>query len=316
MLTTSLTAKPASGADNPGFRVWLRNLRAEALAAGISQPTLDKAFKNLKPIPRVIELDRSQPEFKLTLKEYLQLVTPASRAVAGRKVMAENRTLLQEISRRYGVQPPYLVALWGIESSYGKVTGGFPVIGALATLAYDGRRGAFFRRELLQALEIIDAKHISTGNMRGSWAGAMGQVQFMPSTFQRFAVDYDGNGRIDIWWDRGDALASAANYLARCGWNGDQLWGREVFLPKGFDHGLSGLKTRKRLREWATLGVLRINGRDLPQKPNLPASLVKPDGPGGRAFLVYGNYRALLKWNRSHFFAVAVGTLADRIRKR
>ena len=298
------------GATKPSFQVWLADARKEALSIGVSEEILDHAFRDLRPIPLVIKRDRSQPEFKLTLDEYLNRVVPENRIRKGRKKLHEHRDLLTRISKQYGVQPEYVVALWGIESRYGKHTGSFPVLAAVATLAYDGRRSTYFRREFFNALKILDAGHISAENMNGSWAGAMGQVQFMPSSFQSYAVDYDGDGRIDIWNNEGDALASAANYLARSGWEGDQGWGREIQLPKGFNKKLINTRIRKSLSEWQRMG---ISGKGLPQDPNLQASIVQPGGEGGRTFLAYPNYRVILKWNRSNFFAVAVGTLADRI---
>jgi len=298
------------GATKPSFQVWLADVRKEALANGVSEETLNNAFRDLRPIPLVIKRDRSQPEFKLTLDEYLNRVVTERRIREGRKKLHEHRDLLTRISKQYGVQQEYVVALWGIETRYGERTGSFPVLAAVATLAYDGRRSKYFRRELLNALKILDDGHISAENMNGSWAGAMGQVQFMPSSFQSYAVDYDGDGRIDIWNNVGDALASAANYLARSGWEGDQGWGQEVQLPKGFNKKLINSRVRKSLNEWQRMGV---SGKGFPQNPNLQASIVQPDRQGGRTFLAYPNYRVILKWNRSNFFAVAVGTLADRI---
>ena len=310
----SVVTLPLSSAEMPqSFETWLADLRAEALVRGISQATLNEALSGLEPIPRVIELDRNQPEFKLTFAEYLNRVVPQNRVVTGRKKLREHQSLLTRISQRYGVQPRFLVALWGIETDFGRYMGDFPMIGAIATLAYDGRRSSFFRNELFHALRIVQKGHIGAAKMRGSWAGAMGQVQFMPSTFQSFAVDYDGDRRIDIWSNLGDVFASAANYLSQSGWVADQIWGREVSLPTQFNRKLVSLKTRKRLTEWQALAVRRLNGKDLPMKPNLLASVVQPDGPEGKAFIVYRNYRALLEWNQSVFFGLAVGILADRI---
>lgn len=310
----SVVTLPLSSAEMPqSFETWLADLRAEALVRGISQATLNEALSGLEPIPRVIELDRNQPEFKLTFAEYLNRVVPQNRVVTGRKKLREHQSLLTRISQRYGVQPRFLVALWGIETDFGRYMGDFPMIGAIATLAYDGRRSSFFRNELFHALRIVQKGHIGAAKMRGSWAGAMGQVQFMPSTFQSFAVDYDGDRRIDIWSNLGDVFASAANYLSQSGWVADQIWGREVSLPTQFNRKLVSLKTRKRLTEWQALAVRRLNGKDLPMKPNLLASVVQPDGPEGKAFIVYRNYRALLEWNQSIFFGLAVGILADRI---
>jgi len=199
-----------------------------------------------------------------------------------------------------------------VETDFGRLTGGFPVISALATLAYDGRRSKYFRKALLGAIKIIDDGHIKAADMTGSWAGAMGQSQFMPSSFLAYAVDYDGDGRKNIWTSREDVFASTANYLARVGWKGDQTWGRAVRLPKDMDPALAGLKIRKRLSQWRKLGVRRADGGALPKR-DLMASLVLAEGPGSPAFLVYGNYRAILKWNRSTFYALAIGSLADRL---
>lgn len=294
------------------FDAWVGELKHEARELGISDAVLEAAFADIAPIPRVIELDRSQPEFTLTFEEYLERVLPPRRVRMGRERLAAHGALLEEIGREYGVQPRFIVALWGIETDFGRITGGYPVIAALATLAHDGRRSAFFRGELLNALEILDQGHIDVAAMEGSWAGAMGQVQFMPSSFLNFAQDYDGDGRKDIWTTTADAFASAANYLARSGWNPEQTWGRKVRLPAGFDPDLVGRDMDKDLQEWQALGVRRADGRDLPAV-TIRASIVQPGGPAGPAYVVYNNYHVLLKWNRSDYFATTVGTLADRI---
>jgi membrane-bound lytic murein transglycosylase B len=301
---------PVVQADD--FSLWLKDFRAEALAAGISERLLNEAFADLQPLERVIELDRRQPEFTQRFEDYVSQRVTEARIAEGRRMMSRYPTWLNRVAERYGVQPRFLVALWGIESNYGQHTGSFPVIQSLATLAYEGRRGAYFRGELLQALRIADAGHIPLSRMKGSWAGAMGQAQFMPSTFSHYAVDADGDGRIDIWHSVPDVLGSAANYLHRLGWRDDQTWGRQVRLPKGFDENHAGLSTRKSLREWQRLGVRRMDGRALPVR-DLDASLILPEGLDGPAYLVYGNFRVLLNWNRSTAFAVAVGTLADQL---
>jgi membrane-bound lytic murein transglycosylase B len=307
-------AVTAEKAPEKDFSDWLKNLRVEAAAAGISQETLETALATVKaPLPRVIALDRSQPEFTQSLEEYVAARANKKRIDGGREVMARYPTWLGRIEREYGVQRRFLVALWGIESNYGTNIGGLPVLQSLATLAYDGRRADYFRRELINALHILDAGHIPLELLNGSWAGAMGQCQFMPSSFRRFAVDATGEGRIDIWTTVPDVLASMANYLARAGWKDDQTWGRPVKLPKKFDTSLAGLETRLPLSRWQALGVRRSDGSALPRRGDLRASLILPDGPGGPAYLVYDNFRALLSWNRSSAFAVAVGTLADRI---
>lgn len=295
------------------FKAWLAELRAEAQAKGISDGILDAALGRIKPIPRVIELDRRQPEFTLTFRHYLDRVVPASRVRKGRAKFRANRALLEEIGAKIGVQPRFIVALWGIETDFGRVTGGFKVIPALATLAFDGRRGAYFRKELLHALQILDEGHISPQAMVGSWAGAMGQSQFMPSSFLAYAIDYDGDGRRDIWTTRQDVFASAANYLAKSGWRADQTWGREVILPAGFDAAMADLEVRKSIGDWQALGVRRADGGDLPKR-RLAASIVLPEkGKMSPAYMVYNNYRTTLRWNRSTYFALAVGLLSDGI---
>jgi membrane-bound lytic murein transglycosylase B len=301
----------ATAAD-PSFHRWLMSLRQEALAQGIASETLDHALREIRPIPRVIELDCKQPEFVLTFQEYLDRAVPESRIADGREKLRQHHAQLTAIGQRYGVQPRFIVALWGIESDYGRRMGNFPVIAALATLAHDGRRSTYFRKELLHALHILDDGHISADQMIGSWAGAMGQSQFMPSSFRRYAVDRDGDGRRDIWGSRSDVFASIANYLARLGWRGDETWGREVRLPEGFNPKLIDLDQRKPLAEWRKLGVRLADGRELPAR-HLLASLVQPDDRDGRVFAVYHNYRVVMRWNRSTYFATAVGLLADRI---
>ncbi len=295
-------------ATDPSFQAWLKGVRRDALAAGVSKEVLDQAFRGLKPIPRVIELDRSQPEFKLTLQQYLNRVVSGKTVWDGRRLYREHKTLLGKIGEKYGVEPQYIVALWGIETRYGGITGGYPVIAALATLAYDGRRSAFFRAELIRALKILDEGHIPFEDMDGSWAGAMGQVQFMPSSFKSYAVDYDGDGRRDIWDNVPDALASAANYLSKSGWTPNQGWGGEVKAPPGFD-AKGASNAVKSLAEWRAMG---LSGRGVEGDPHTKAHLVVPD-QNGRLFLAYPNYGVILKWNRSNYFAIAVGTLADRI---
>ncbi|MHB1398968.1 MAG: lytic murein transglycosylase [Trichloromonadaceae bacterium] len=308
-----LTANVLAAEEDPGFRIWLDGLRQEAFGAGISQAVLDSALANLTgPLPRVLELDRKQPESTQTLADYLTTRVSDTRIANGRRMLSEYPTWLGRVERQYGVSRRIIVALWGIESNYGRNTGGFAVIPALATLAYDGRRGAYFRTELLEALRILDAGHIPLEQMNGSWAGAMGQCQFMPSSFRRFAVDGNGDGRKDIWTSVPDVLASTANYLNQAGWQQGQTWGRPVKLPKKFDDSRIGLHTRLPLSRWQALGVRQSNGSALPGR-TLQASLIRPDGPGTQAYLVYENFRVLLAWNRSSAFAVTVGTLADRL---
>ncbi len=301
--------------EGESFATWLVALRAEARERGVRDEILERAFRGVAPIPRVIELDRSQPEFTLTFQQYLDRVVPRARVNKGREKLAENRALLERVAKRFHVQPRFIVALWGIETDFGRLGGSFSVIASLATLAFDGRRSAFFRKELLDALTILEEGHIAPEDMKGSWAGAMGQNQFMPSSFVGYAVDFDGDGRRDIWQTRADVFASAANYLASQGWRDDRTWGRRVRLPEGFDFAAAGPKVVKALGHWQRLGVRRAEGGDLPSR-QLEASLALPDGEGGPAFLVYSNFETILKWNRSTFFAIAVGQLADRISGR
>ena len=299
-------------APKVAFDVWLADLREEALKKGITEETFNAALSTARPISRIIELDRNQPEFKLTFRQYLTRTVPKSRVDTGRRLLRENKEILEKVSAEFKVQPRFLVAFWGIESDFGRITGGFSVPHALATLAYDGRRAQFFRDELMNALQILDEKHITPNQMKGSWAGAMGQTQFMPSSFLRFAVDFNKDGRRDIWQSRSDVFASAANYLSSSGWQGDQTWGRAVKLPADFDASLISLDIQKDLAEWQDLGVRRGDGTDLPVA-DLKASLVSPGDDITDVFIVYDNYRTTLKWNRSTYFALAVGHLADRI---
>ncbi len=310
LLPTSVAAQESG--DPETFRTWLASLRNEARGQGIGASTLDSALTGLAPIPRVIELDRRQPEFTQTFWGYMEGRINDQRIARGRELLKQHGPLLKRIEREYGVQDRFLVAFWALESNFGDFTGGFPVIGALATLAYDPRRSDFFRAELLTALKIIDSRHITAQRMTGSWAGAMGQCQFMPTTFARYGRDGDGDGRIDLWDSLPDIFASAANFLAKSGWNGSETWGREVRLPASFDLDQSGLEVRRSIAEWQRLGVRRMDGGDLPQA-DIQASLVLPAGYRGPAFMVYGNFRATLVWNRSINYAISVGHLADRL---
>tara|TARA_B100002051_G_C16658235_1_gene597716 strand:- start:105 stop:1106 length:1002 start_codon:yes stop_codon:yes gene_type:complete len=291
---------------------WKEKLKIEAIEKGISKNTLDLAIDDFKPIKRVIELDRRQPEFTLTLDQYLKRVIPSRRIKKGRLMLAKNNKILEKIGKKYSVQPRFIIALWGIETDFGRLDGGFSVVHSLATLALDGRRSKFFRKELIRALRILDQGHINIRDMRGSWAGAMGHFQFMPSSFENFAVDYDNDGKRDIWRNKKDAFASAANYLSKSGWKSDQTWGREVRIPEEFDGTLINSKSFKRMSKWRSLGIKRANGRDLPSRELLGA-LVKSKDRDSKVYLVYKNYFTILKWNRSLYFAVAVGSLADAI---
>lgn len=310
-----LTPLSISGAAHAAqdWNAWLAGVKQEARQKGISDATINAAFAGAKPIPRVVELDRKQPEGRLTFAQYKQRVISDARIRKGRILLKEHSAELARASQKYGVPPQYIVALWGIETSYGENTGGFKVVPALATLAHDGRRAKFFRSELLNALRIIDEGHIRAVDMKGSWAGAMGQNQFMPSSFHAFAVDGNNDGRRNIWGSLPDVFASTANYLSKSGWKEDEKWGRAVKLPSGFSKSLTGTDTKKTLQQWQALGVRLPNGAALPNGGDIRASVVIPDGLNGPAFLAYNNYRVVLKWNRSTYFATSVGLLADAI---
>ena len=297
-------------AEDRDFFDWLQTIREEAIRAGVEKLVLDEALENIAYRPRIIELDRSQPEGRQSFEEYLQKVISTNRILGAQQRLSNQEELLNEIAQNYHVQNRFVVALWGLESDFGRFTGGFPVIDALATLAFDGRRGEFFLSELIQALLILDNGDIDFLNMNGSWAGAMGQCQFMPSSYQRYAIDYNQDGRRDIWSTKEDIFASIANYLHVLGWKDDQTWGREVILPLNFDFDSTGLETIKPINVWQEIGIRRIDGRNLPAR-SLDASIILPDGINGRAFMVYNNFRTLLKWNRSIYFALSVGILAD-----
>lgn len=305
------SAMAASGAAaNAGFDSWVRQLRGEATRQGVSAATFDAAFAGLQPLPRVIELYERQPEVKLSFDEYLALVVPQTRIERGRQLLAQHRALLQRIGDAYGVPPRLIVALWGVESDFGRRQGDYNVVQALATLSWSGKRAAFFRSELIAALKIIDQGHAPPQGLLGSWAGALGQCQFMPSNFLRLTVDHDGDGRRDIWNSQADVFASIANYMSKVNWRTGQSWGREVRLPARFDRKAQG-NAKRSLAQWQKLGLRRADGGDLPQAA-LTAQLVLPQG-SARAFLVYDNHRAILAWNRSTFFALAVGQLMDAL---
>lgn len=310
LATMGLAAEAIAAAD--AFDAWLGGVRREARRKGVKPATLDAALGGLRPIPRVIELSQRQPEFTLTLDRYLQIVLTPDRIAKGRERYKRHQALLRSASRAHGVPPQYIVALWGIETKYGSITGGFPVVGALATLAYQGGRRRFFRSELMNALKILDQGHITPDRMMGSWAGAMGQNQFMPSSFLAYAVDGNGDGRRDIWGTLPDVFASSANYLRRVGWRSGEAWGREVRLTRGFNRSLVNSRTFRTVSSWSRLGVRRQDGGPLPAS-SIKGRVIMPIRHGGRTFLVYQNFRVIKRWNNSDYFAIAVGMLADRI---
>lgn len=308
------------------FNQYVAELKQEALAKGYDAALLDKAFANIKLKKKVIKADNNQPEVKETLETYLPKRVPSWKVERARKLYQENQVALEKIAQQYGVQARFIVALWGLESNFGKIQGSFPVISSLVTLAFDGRREAMYKRELWAALDILAQGHVEFDNFKGSWAGAMGQTQFMPSSFISYAVDYDGDGKKDIWQNQLDAFASIANYLKSTGWNDDLTWGRQVQLPNEFNQNYilqRGTKTRKEwlenwsksersLAQWQALGLRRMDGTPLPNV-EINAALVMPDDVNGRMYLAYDNYKSLMHWNRSYYFATSVGYLSDRI---
>nr|WP_209319185.1 lytic murein transglycosylase [Pseudoalteromonas sp. Isolate6] len=308
------------------FDEYLNNLKQEAIEKGYSQKLVEDAFATAVFKEKVIKADKTQPEIVETLETYLPKRVPEWKVKQARKLYKEHQESLEKIAKEYGVQARFIVALWGLESNFGRIQGGYPVISALVTLAFDGRREALYKRQLWAALDILRDGHIGLDDFKGSWAGAMGQTQFMPTSFTSYAVDYNKDGRKDIWTTQEDAFASIANYLKSVGWNDDLTWGRQVQLPEGFDTSYilrRGTKSHKEwlsewrksersLQEWQALGLRRMDGTDLPQV-NITAALVMPDDANGRMYLAYDNYKALMNWNRSYYFASSVGYLSDRI---
>jgi membrane-bound lytic murein transglycosylase B len=307
----------------PEFSEFVASLREQALAAGVSAATLDKALAGIEPLEIVVERDRSQAEVVLTVDQYVQRrLTKAFVRTAGERHRA-HREHLSVISKKYGVPSRVIVAIWGMESNFGRFTGTRPTIQALATLAWEGRRRAFFTSEFISAMQILDKGYIDLDQMKGSWAGAMGQTQFMPSSYLAHAQDHDGDGRRDIWTNLPDVFASIANYMKAYGWKSDELWGREVKVPPG---GATKLAARVGFRQtgcrasreltvplplakWQARGVRTAAGKALP-KVDRPASLLRA---GAKSYLVYGNYDSLLGYNCAHAYALAVGLLSDRI---
>jgi len=296
-----------SEATHLSFSQWREQFRAEALAAGISAATFDQAFAGVQPDPAVIEADRSQPEFTRPVWQYLEGAISPQRVRSGRRLLSEHATTLDQIEARYGVDRETLVAVWGLESSFGQIMGDKSVIRSLATLAHEGRRPAFAKSQLIAALEILQHGDVEPQRMRGSWAGAMGQTQFIPTTYNTHAVDFDGDGKRDIWNSSADALASAAHYLQASGWKQGKAWGFEVELPEGFDYALADTEIRKPLAEWRRLGLRNLPG----DQEEASASLLLPAGHRGPAFLIMDNFRAILRYNNTSAYALAIGLLAE-----
>ena len=320
-LSSSVVAKTQAE-----FKDYLVNLKEEAIAKGYETSLIDSAFATATYKEKVVSADKNQPEVKETLENYLPKRVPQWKIDRARKLYAENKDILEQVAKEFGVQARFIVALWGLESNFGTIQGGHNVISSLVTLAFDGRREALYKRQLWAALDILKSGHITLDKFKGSWAGAMGQTQFMPTSFNAYAIDYNNDGRKDIWTTKEDAFASIANYLKQEGWNDSLTWGRQVMLPDNFDNKyilVRGTKTRKQwleywndsersLDEWQALGVRRADGTALPNV-DVRAALVMPDDINGRMFLAYDNYKVLMHWNRSYYFATSVGYLSDRI---
>jgi len=294
-----------------GFHAWVQSFAHEARAAGISETTLQATLGNVRWQPRVIELDRAQPELIRPPWAYLDNAVSPQRVQLGRKKMQRHAAVLAEAARRFGVPASIMTAIWGMESNYGSHFGGFRTVDALATLAWDGRRRDWARTELLAALRIVERQEVAASAMMGSWAGAMGHTQFLPSVFLAHAIDGDGDGRRDIWRSIPDALASTANFLVQSGWRADETWGVEVRLPADFDWAYANLQLQHSSTVWATVGLQPVGGGTLPALS--AASLLLPAGASGPAFLVGHNFRTLLRYNNSLNYALAVGLLAQQL---
>ena len=306
----SLVLLSTQAFSNDTFSDFVTGISNEAKKKGISLKLIKDFKTKVAFIPRVIELDRSQPEFKLTLDQYLARVVTSSRIKKANSKYKKNKKVLRVISKHYGVQARFLVSLWGIETDFGRLTGGFPVVSALSTLAFEGRRHEYFKKELFNALKIINDGHITLSKMTGSWAGAMGQCQFMPSSFINYANDWDKDGSKNIWTSKPDVFASAANYLNKVGWSDKITWGRKVYIGQ-FNKELKENKYYL-LNKWSSSGILNNNKTKLPNV-KIKARLIIPNDYGNYGYLVYSNFDSLLNWNRSNYFAIAVGKLSDSI---
>jgi membrane-bound lytic murein transglycosylase B len=325
--STSVFAFGTKVLTQVGFEQYVVDLKKEAIEKGYSSEFVSQSFSKVKFHQRAVKADRNQPEKVETLDTYLPKRVPQWKVDKARDKYKEHKTILESVSESYDVQPRFIVALWGLETNFGKIMGNYNVVSALTTLSYEGRREAFFKKQLWAALTILKEGHISIENMKGSWAGAMGQNQFMPTSFLAYAVDGDGDGKKDIWGNQSDVFASMANYLKKEGWDDSLTWGRQVKLPQNFDLSLAiprntgsrknWLKawgeSEKPLAEWQALGIRRSDGTNLP-KVDIKAALVFPDDEKGRVYLAYDNYKSLMHWNLSYYFVSSVGHLSDRIK--
>ena len=313
----ALTATTTARAQSTDFATWLNSFRAEAAAAGVSNEVMDEAFAGVTVNQRVYDLNDNQPEFTRAIWDYLDTSLSERKIENGRAALSENRILLSLIEDAYGVDAEIIAAIWGQESAYGRILGDYDAIQALATLGFEGRRTAYGRSQLIGALKIIQNGYADREQLKGSWAGAMGHTQFIPTTYLAYAIDHDGDGQRNIWSDLGDVFASTANYLSVSRYRADEPWGLEARLPSGFDYGLANASVRKPLAEWASLGVEAVRGDLLAdQDPNLRGRLIVPAGAQGPAFVVFENFEAILKYNRSTAYALAVVLLSEEIAGR
>lgn len=303
---------PVLSVQGEDFASCTAGLGDRARRAGVDSALVERVLPGLAEVRRVIALDRKQAEFVQTLGEYIAVRVTDTRVERGRALLASHQEFLGDLLERYGVPPRYLIAFWGLETNYGGYMGSVSTLDALATLACDPRRSEFFAGEFVNALQLVQRESLPLERLRGSWAGAVGQTQFMPSSYLRYAVDGDGDGQADLWASERDALASGANFLRSRGWVPGQRWGRRVTLPAAFPYESAGLDQTRSLRDWVSLGVRRVDGGALPAL-DLEASLLLPAGYRGPAFIVYENFRIIMRWNQSQSYGLSVGLLADRI---
>ncbi len=309
----TVSAPVVQVADKAGFGNWIKGFRGRALAKGISPETFDRAFRGVTYDPEVIKRDRNQSEFTKTLWDYLDSAASDTRIANGKAAMRKHGAVLDRIEARFGVDKHVVAAVWGLESAYGTFRGSKDLVGSLATLAFDARRGAFFEQQLVAGLKIIQAGDVAPRSMTGSWAGAMGHTQFIPTSYLDYAVDFTGDGKRDIWSDNPtDALASTANYLAKFGWVTGQPWGVEVQVPDGFDYTLANRKVLKSPADWGGLGVKDMQGRVVPNHG--AASILLPAGAEGAAFMIFKNFEVIERYNTADAYVIGVGHLSDRLR--
>ena len=309
MVSQNLNAKPT-------FEQYVHDLKLQAIEQGYTADFIDRAFEGVSYQKKTVTADKNQPETNLTLDKYLATRVPDWKVKKAIDLMEQHEILLDQVETQFGVQKRFIVALWGNESNFGSIMGKHSVINSLVTLAYEGRRETLFKKQLFAALNILEQGHVALDGFVGSWAGAMGQSQFMPTSFLDYAIDFDNDGRKDIWNNKADVFASIANFLKSEGWSEQITWGRQVKVPDNFDFNLAGLKSSSKrfLADWQAMQVRRYDGSDLPNLP-IRGSLIAPDGKTGRIYLVYENFHTLMKWNRSSYFGVSVSYLSERIKK-